>query len=453
MTAIQYQPAASPMSLEHAISDAITRSTALAELNLDGTIISANKNFCQVMGYAENELVGMQHRALVNPQDIDAPEYTLLWERLRSGEFTKAVCRRMASDGREVWLQATYSPVVRLPGQPMSILKIASNVTLERQRAQGYKDIFGALSRSTALLEMDLDGNIISANEIFLGIMGYSAFDVLGRHHRMFVDPAEAAAPGYAALWKRLRAGEFVRAEFRRFGADAREIWLLASYNPVTDAGNRPYKILKIASDITLSVQQRTQTALLAITDGLTALLNRRAFDDALEREFRRAERAEVPLSLVLVDVDNFKRYNDRYGHQAGDECLVAVARTIGRLARRAGDIAARYGGEEFAVILPSTDIAGAVEFAESLRRAIEMAGLVHEDNAPYEHLTVSAGVASSAMAAGVPEQAAKGLLQTADQALFAAKREGRNRVICVDRAAAAAEPPPRTLTGPALSR
>ena len=423
---------------EHAISEAIAKSSAVADFNIDGTFISANESFCRITGYSEGELVGQHHRVLVKPEEADAQEYSLLWERLRGGEFIKALRRRVASDGRDVWLQAIYHPVISSSGQIISILKIATDVTLEQQRVFGYKDIYGALSRSTALLEMSLDGNIISANEIFLELMGYGALDVLGRHHRMFVDPAEAAAPGYASLWKRLRAGEFVRSEFRRLGANGREIWLLASYNPVTDSGSRPYKILKIASDITSSVQKRTQTALLAITDKLTGLANRRAFDDAWEREIRRAERTEMPLSLVMVDVDNFKMYNDRYGHQAGDKCLVAVARTIGEMARRAGDIAARYGGEEFAIILPGTDMVAAVEFAEALRRAIEMDGLIHEDNAPYGLLTISAGIASHTMAASLPQRAAEGLLETADQALFAAKRAGRNQVFCADGSAAA---------------
>jgi diguanylate cyclase (GGDEF)-like protein/PAS domain S-box-containing protein len=411
------------------ILEAISQSTALVEFTLDGTIVAANEKFRRLMGYGERELIGLHHRVLVDPADATTPAYTLLWERLRQGELMHAEFKRIARDGREIWLSASFNPVMGSSGKPRGVLKIATDITLQRQRASGYRNIVDAMSRSTALLEMNLDGTIIGANDLFLRLVGYDSFDIVGRHHRMFVDPAEAAAPAYVQFWENLRSGAFIRSEFRRITSDGSEIWLLASYNPVLDMAGRPYKILKIANDVTAAVHQRAWTAQLAVTDGLTGLTNRRAFNEALEREFRRAERSCTPVSLVMIDVDHFKKYNDRYGHQSGDDCLVAVARAIQGMARRPGDTAARYGGEEFAVILAETDGAGAVEFAEALRDAIQRGGIAHEDNAPSRVVTVSVGVASYPMAPEIAEPSPEKLLAIADKALYAAKRSGRNRV------------------------
>ena len=165
----------------------------------------------------------------------------------------------------------------------------------------------------------------------------------------------------------------------------------------------------------------------LSAVDGLTGIANRRSFDDALAKEWRRAARNQSPLALLLVDVDFFKQFNDNYGHQLGDECLKAVARTLDAQLRRPGDMVARFGGEEFVVLLPQTDEAGAERVGESLRDAIEQLGITHGHSQAADVVTVSIGVASAK-----PARDASGpdaLVDGADRALYGAKRQGRNRV------------------------
>lgn len=163
-----------------------------------------------------------------------------------------------------------------------------------------------------------------------------------------------------------------------------------------------------------------------AVRDKLTGIPNRRSFDTTLEREWRRAQRLKVPLSLIMIDVDFFKKYNDRYGHQAGDECLAKVAKALAGSSRRAGDLVARYGGEEFVVVLFHTPRDDALAVAETLRRAVESLGIPHED-APNGVASVSLGGATEIPSAGkVPET----LLRAADAALYQAKAAGRNRVV-----------------------
>jgi diguanylate cyclase (GGDEF)-like protein len=165
-----------------------------------------------------------------------------------------------------------------------------------------------------------------------------------------------------------------------------------------------------------------------SIQDSLTGIANRRHFDDSLKQEWRRALRARRPLALILFDIDYFKQYNDVYGHQAGDECLRAVAGNLARHARRPGDWVARFGGEEFAVVLSETDARGAVHLAEQMRAAIDALAIPHSGSAVGRTVSISAGVASMVpeSASGEPDE----LVQWADAALYDAKRQGRNRVV-----------------------
>jgi diguanylate cyclase (GGDEF)-like protein len=171
----------------------------------------------------------------------------------------------------------------------------------------------------------------------------------------------------------------------------------------------------------------REELQRLVTTDALTGLPNRRRFDEVLEREWRRLGRSRAPLSLILVDIDQFKPFNDHYGHIAGDNCLRRVAIAIAGVVSRAADLAARYGGEEFVCVLPETDRAGAVTLAERLREAVAELRVPHEFSDAAHYVTVSAGVATGHGKIG---QSPLSLLGLADEQLYAAKHAGRNRVM-----------------------
>jgi len=178
-----------------------------------------------------------------------------------------------------------------------------------------------------------------------------------------------------------------------------------------------------------LILRERTRQLLrLASIDGLTGLANRRSFDETLDEEWRRARRNHTPLSLALIDIDYFKLYNDHYGHQAGDDCLKAVAGTLAHAAERPGELVARYGGEEFAVVLPLCDAATARALAEKMRSRVSELALPHAGSRIGNHVTISCGVATVLSDnSEMPDEAA--LITAADQALYAAKEAGRNRV------------------------
>jgi len=167
----------------------------------------------------------------------------------------------------------------------------------------------------------------------------------------------------------------------------------------------------------------------LSTTDGLTGIANRRFFDELVPREWRRCARMKQPMALVMIDVDHFKKYNDTYGHQAGDECLKAVAAQVGRATPRASDLAARYGGEEFVMILGETTMDGARWVANNIRQHVSDLNMPHSAS-PSQHVTISCGVAST-----IPreDQPLETLLKAADEALYMAKMQGRNTVACAE--------------------
>lgn len=185
--------------------------------------------------------------------------------------------------------------------------------------------------------------------------------------------------------------------------------------------------VLLAIEDITERKKAEDQLKLFASMDGLTCIANRCHFDNTLDLEWRRAMRSSKPLSLIMIDVDYFKNYNDVYGHLAGDSCLQKIAHTIRDSLRRAGNFVARYGGEEFTVILPDTNAEGAYLFAESLREKIENQNIEHKDSRAGKNVTVSLGVSTA-----VPEKDSTQdeLISQADRALYKAKQGGRNRVV-----------------------
>lgn len=182
-----------------------------------------------------------------------------------------------------------------------------------------------------------------------------------------------------------------------------------------------------LVQERTLALNQANQRLReIAILDGLTNIYNRRYFEESLEAEWGRSQRFSTWLTLILCDVDHFKAYNDTYGHQAGDECLRAVAQTIKGCLKRAEDLVTRYGGEEFALILPNTNLEGAVAIAEEIRSAVHLLSIEHKASPTRPIITVSMGIASFIASA---HQSSADLVQFADQLLYQSKQQGRDRI------------------------
>ncbi|QQP88372.1 PAS domain-containing methyl-accepting chemotaxis protein [Skermanella sp. TT6] len=239
--------------------DALHKSQAVIEFELDGTVINANQNFLGTMGYDLTEIQGKHHRMFVEPAVAASAEYARFWEQLRRGEYQAAQFRRIGKGGREVWIEASYNPILDSGGRPCKVVKFATDISERKAREADLQGQVNALGKSQAVIEFDLDGTIITANQNFLGTLGYALPDIQGKHHRMFVEPDFAASAEYARFWEELRRGEYQAAQFKRIAKDGREVWIEASYNPILDAGGRPYKVVKFATDITAQTELLSQ--------------------------------------------------------------------------------------------------------------------------------------------------------------------------------------------------
>ncbi|AVO43925.1 methyl-accepting chemotaxis protein [Phreatobacter cathodiphilus] len=234
---------------------ALDRVQAMIEFDLDGTILDANANFLAAVGYTLDEIQGRHHAMFVDAATRDSAEYRAFWNSLRAGTFHAAQFRRIAKGGREIWIEASYNPLIGSDGKPFGIIKFATDIT--RQKAEDAESAgqVAAMRKSQAVISFTLDGVILDANDNFLRAVGYELDEIKGRHHEIFVDPATRRSADYAAFWAALKRGEFQAAQYRRFGKDGREIWIQASYNPILDASGRPYKVVKFATDITAQIR------------------------------------------------------------------------------------------------------------------------------------------------------------------------------------------------------
>jgi methyl-accepting chemotaxis protein len=230
---------------------AISRSQAVIEFKMDGTIITANQNFLDAMGYRLDEIQGKHHQMFAPPELRGSEAYKAFWASLNRGEFQAAEYKRIGKGGREVWIQASYNPILDDAGRPVKVIKFATDITEKKIRGMEDAGKLSAIGRAQAVIEFNLDGTIITANENFLATVGYRLEEIQGKHHQMFVAPSERDSTAYREFWATLGRGEFQSAEYKRFGKGGKEVWILASYNPILDDAGKPFKVVKFASDVT----------------------------------------------------------------------------------------------------------------------------------------------------------------------------------------------------------
>ncbi|MGC8550415.1 MAG: methyl-accepting chemotaxis protein [Acidobacteriaceae bacterium] len=230
---------------------AIRRSLAVIEFSMDGKVLDANENFLKTLGYSLDEIQGKHHSMFVEEKDRDSAAYREFWSRLNAGEYFADEFKRIGKGGKEVWIQATYNPILDESGKPYKVVKFASDITEQKRKSVDAHGQLAAIWRSQAVIEFDMSGNILTANNNFLGAMGYSLDEIKGHHHSMFVEESYRTTPEYKDFWAMLNAGKHFSDEFKRFGKGGREVWIQASYNPILDADGKPYKVVKFASDVT----------------------------------------------------------------------------------------------------------------------------------------------------------------------------------------------------------
>lgn len=232
------------------ILNALEKSQAIIEFDLEGRILHANENFLQAIGYQLSEIVGQHHRMFVTSTEANSPAYKQFWRNLAAGNFDQKQYKRIAKGGREIWIEATYNPVFK-GNRPYKVIKFATDITAMKLKALDAEGKLTALDRAQAIIEFTPTGEILHANENFLSAMGYTLSEIVGRHHQIFCDADYASSAEYRDFWRGLGEGRFVADQFTRFGKSGNKIYIQASYNPIMDADGKVLKVVKFATDVT----------------------------------------------------------------------------------------------------------------------------------------------------------------------------------------------------------
>lgn len=381
-------------------------------------IVHANPAFCRMSGYRVDELVGKSPRILQGAR-TDRKMLAELREHLREGEPFSASAVNYTADGRAYMVEWTIAPVRDENGVVRHFVSVQNDITARIAAEQERQLLLQALNASQdPILITDRHTRVVFANEAFRHLTGYAADEILGQSARMLY-PSHQERMFYRNLRSSLRDGKAFRATFTYRRKDGSPFYVEQSIAPVLDAAGRISHYISTGKDVSERVERERRLVEIASQDALSGLYNRLAGDRMLDQQIAMVQASGQPFSVILADLDHFKRINDTRGHQAGDAALAAVGRIL-QAGIRGGDVAIRWGGEEFLVLAPGCGLAQAMELAERLR-----AGVARAEVAETGPITASMGVAQLA-----PGETGTALLQRADDAMYRAKSSGRNRVV-----------------------
>ncbi len=360
--------------------DAINNSMAVIEFDTNGIILTANENFLSTTGYSLQEIQNKHHRMFCLTDYQNSKEYSEFWDELNKGHFFKGRFERVDKSGNPLWLEAAYSPVFDENGKQVKVIKCASNITKQVQKAQEQENIMTAISRSMAVVEFKASGEILTANSNFLDATGYRLDEIQGKHHRIFCEESLANSSRYLEFWQKLNRGEFVSGRFKRIGKQGNEVWLEASYNPIIDNHGNLTKVVKFASDITTGIVNAAEAREVAVHASLEAdktvqkgvEIVRNIVDlmGKLEQEIQSASDSLLALNKQADQIDNIV---STISNIAGQTNLLALNATIE--AARAGE-----QGRGFAVVadevrqLATKTNASTSEIAGVIQKNVELA-------------------------------------------------------------------------------
>jgi len=426
---------------------ALDKSLAIIEFDPNGTILWANDCFCNAVGYAPSEIIGKHHSIFVEPEYAKSSEYSEFWAKLRSGEFDQKEYRRIAKGGRPIWIQASYNPVVNARGKVTRVVKVATDTTEAHRKNAAFEAKLAAVSRVQGVIEFTPNGDIIGANENFLSLLGYKLEEIKGKHHRMFVDDELSNSQEYRSFWDTLRSGQYIAAEFRRFGKGKREVWIQASYNPIFDLNGEVTSIVKFATDITGRVQAISQVAIgmAALADNnLEYRLNeqfepafeplRQDYNTTVNRLQATVKKVASSSSIIATGTEEISQSSDdmskRIEQQAASleqtaAALDQITATVRRSAECAFEAAlaasgARSGTERSGTVMNQTALVMG-EIDESSIKISQIIGVIDEIAFQTNLLALNAGV--EAARAG---EAGKGFAVVAQEVRELAQRSAK---------------------------
>jgi len=344
-------------SADKALADALGRSQAVIEFDMDGTVRTANDNFLKALGYSLGEIQGKHHSMFVAPSERDSAAYRDFWAALKRGEYQAAEYKRIGKGGKEVWIQATYNPVLDGNGKPFKVVKFATDITARKIKSMEDAGQIAAIGRAQAVIAFEMDGTIVTANDNFLKALGYTLAEIQGKHHSMFVEQATRDSAAYREFWARLNRGENQSAEYKRIGKGGKEVWIQASYNPILDLNGKPFKVVKYATDTTAQVlvrmgNERVRGMMETVAAGAEELnASVREISEAMTKS---RETASTAVGRVEAADAQAKRLNEAAQAMSGIvELIGSITGQINLLALNATIESARAGeaGRGFAVV------------------------------------------------------------------------------------------------------
>ena len=330
---------------------AISRSMAMIEFDRTGVILNANERFCQTMGYSIEQIRGKHHRLFCEEAYTHTDAYHQLWRDLARGEALSGTFMRLNKRGEQVWLQASYLPVLDSDHQVRSVIKVAADISARVHHEHENQSLIDAISRSMAVIEFTPQGQILNANDNFLRTVQYTREEIIGQHHSMFCHRSEVESPAYKAFWASLNRGEFHSHRFERKNKYGKTLFLEASYNPIFDTHGRLYKVVKFASDITEQVSTLRTAADSAHATSVQNDACARKGSQVVQQTVQIIEAMSHDLNQAAQSIDAVSKQSDIIG--AIVQTIRSIAEQTNMLALNAAIEAARAGehGRGFAVV------------------------------------------------------------------------------------------------------
>ncbi|MBP1125808.1 methyl-accepting chemotaxis protein [Pseudomonas sp. PvP025] len=330
---------------------AIGRSMAMIEFDPAGVILDANDNFCKAMGYSVEDIRGKHHRLFCEEAYTHTEAYATLWRDLARGEAISGTFMRLNKRGEEVWLEASYMPVLDDEQRVLSVIKVASDISARVHREHENQSLIDAIGRSMAMIEFTPQGQILNANDNFLSTVQYSLGEIVGQHHSLFCHREEVESPAYKAFWASLNRGEYHSHRFERKNKYGKTLFLEASYNPIFDASGRLYKVVKFASDITDQVTSLRTAADSAHATSVQNDVCARKGSQVVQQTVQIIEDISHDLNQAAVSIDAVNKQSEIIGTIV--QTIRSIAEQTNMLALNAAIEAARAGehGRGFAVV------------------------------------------------------------------------------------------------------
>lgn len=278
-------------------TNAIDKTLATLELNAQGVILYANHIFLEVMGYTQDEVKGQDYSMFLDDKGRQGSDYQALWKGLQEGIAQTREVRRVSKSGKEVWFSATYTPVYDHKNKLYKIIKLSLDITEQKRLNLLYKAQLNAINQANGVIEFDTEGRILRVNDLYCRFVGYSAEELIGQHHRVFITPEEQKSAGYARFWQSLAEGENIVGKFKRINKNQEEVWIRGSYNPVFDLDGKVHRIINLAQDVSHEHQIEQQVQ----------LANNRLEEQklALKRSLEQQEEIQAVLRESQVELEN----------------------------------------------------------------------------------------------------------------------------------------------------